>query len=353
MTSPAVAHVNHVTRSFTELAATIRALGLMRRSYTFYIIYGLGVVLALAGTVTGMVLLGDSWFQLLMAAALGIVLTHAAFLAHEASHRTILSSGPANDALGRWLSTLVVGVSHQWWVNKHNRHHANPNTVGKDPDIERDTISFIESDAATARGFIKWITKRQGWLFFPLLTLEGLNLHQHSIVSLLRYGSRKQKWVELSLIAAHFALYIVPLALFFPWYLALAFVGVQMAVFGVYMGASFAPNHKGMALLDPSEKVDFLTKQVLTSRNIKGGWFMSIFMGGLNYQIEHHLFPSMARPQLPKARQIVKEYCESIGLAYTETSLVESYGIVIAYLNRVGLAARDPFDCPERVALGR
>ena len=353
MTSPAVAHVNHVTRSFTELAATIRALGLMRRSYTFYIIYGLGVVLALAGTVTGMVLLGDSWFQLLMAAALGIVLTHAAFLAHEASHRTILSSGPANDALGRWLSTLVVGVSHQWWVNKHNRHHANPNTVGKDPDIERDTISFIESDAATARGFIKWITKRQGWLFFPLLTLEGLNLHQHSIVSLLRYGSRKQKWVELSLIAAHFALYIVPLALFFPWYLALAFVGVQMAVFGVYMGASFAPNHKGMALLDPSEKVDFLTKQVLTSRNIKGGWFMSIFMGGLNYQIEHHLFPSMARPQLPKARQIVKEYCESIGLAHTETSLVESYGIVIAYLNRVGLAARDPFDCPERVALGR
>ena len=353
MTSPAVAHVNHVTRSFTELAATIRALGLMRRSYTFYIIYGLGVVLALAGTVTGMVLLGDSWFQLLMAAALGIVLTHAAFLAHEASHRTILSSGPANDALGRWLSTLVVGVSHQWWVNKHNRHHANPNTVGKDPDIERDTISFIESDAATAKGFIKWITKRQGWLFFPLLTLEGLNLHQHSIVSLLRYGSRKQKWVELSLIAAHFALYIVPLALFFPWYLALAFVGVQMAVFGVYMGASFAPNHKGMALLDPSEKVDFLTKQVLTSRNIKGGWFMSIFMGGLNYQIEHHLFPSMARPQLPKARQIVKEYCESIGLAYTETSLVESYGIVIAYLNRVGLAARDPFDCPERVALGR
>ena len=353
MTSPAVAHVNHVTRSFTELAATIRALGLMRRSYTFYIIYGLGVVLALAGTVTGMVLLGDSWFQLLMAAALGIVLTHAAFLAHEASHRTILSSGPANDALGRWLSTLVVGVSHQWWVNKHNRHHANPNTVGKDPDIERDTISFVESDAATAKGFIKWITKRQGWLFFPLLTLEGLNLHQHSIVSLLRYGTRKEKWVELSLIAAHFALYLVPLALFFPWYLALAFVGVQMAVFGVYMGASFAPNHKGMALLDPSEKVDFLTKQVLTSRNIKGGWFMSIFMGGLNYQIEHHLFPSMARPQLPKARQIVKEYCESIGLAYTETSLVESYGIVIAYLNRVGLAARDPFDCPERVALGR
>ena len=297
--------------------------------------------------------LGDSWFQLLMAAALGIVFTHAAFLAHEASHRTILSSGPANDALGRWLSTLVVGVSHQWWVNKHNRHHANPNTVGKDPDIERDTISFVESDAATAKGFVKWITKRQGWLFFPLLTLEGLNLHQHSIVSLLRYGTRKQKWVELSLIAAHFALYLVPLALFFPWYLALAFVGVQMAVFGVYMGASFAPNHKGMALLDPSEKVDFLTKQVLTSRNIKGGWFMSIFMGGLNYQIEHHLFPSMARPQLPKARQIVKEYCESIGLAYTETSLVESYGIVIAYLNRVGLAARDPFDCPERVALGR
>ena len=345
--------VNHITRSFTELAATVRDTGLLHRAPVFYALYGAALTLALGGVITGFILLGDSWFQLLMAAALGLVFTQVAFLGHEASHRAVFSTGPANDRLGRVLSTIVVGISHQWWMSKHSRHHANPNKRGADPDIEKDTISFVEEDAAEARGPVRWITQRQGWLFFPLLTLEGLNLHYRSVASLVTQGTRRQKWTELPSIALHFGLYLVPVFLLLPLGMAFAFIGVQMAVFGVYMGASFAPNHKGMALVPADAKMDFLSKQVLTSRNIRGGWFMNIFMGGLNYQIEHHLFPNMARPHLARAREIVREHCASIDMPYTETSLVESYGIVIAYLNRVGLAARDPFDCPERVAMGR
>jgi fatty acid desaturase len=69
-------------------------------------------------------------------------------------------------------------------------------------------------------------------------------------------------------------------------------------------------------------------------------------MGGLNYQIEHHLFPSMPRPHLAAARRIVREHCVDNDVPYTETTLWRSYGMVIAYLNRVGLNARDPFECP-------
>lgn len=345
--------VNHVTRSFTALAMTVREMGLMNRSYLFYSVYAAVLVLALGGVITGVILLGDSWLQLLMAGALGVVFTQVAFLGHEASHRTILASGPGNDRLGRILSTVVVGISHQWWMHKHSRHHANPNQLGKDPDIERDTISFTETDAARAKGLLRFVTQRQGWLFFPLLTLEGINLHRLSIASLITSGTRKQRWIELPGIALHFGLYLVPLFLYLPLGMAFAFIGVQMAVFGVYMGASFAPNHKGMAIIPEGVKMDFLSKQVLTSRNIRGGWTMSILMGGLNYQIEHHLFPSMARPHLAKAREVVREHCATLDMPYTETSLVESYSIIIAYLNRVGLAARDPFDCPERVAMGR
>ncbi|WP_429651567.1 fatty acid desaturase family protein, partial [Staphylococcus aureus] len=85
---------------------------------------------------------------------------------------------------------------------------------------------------------------------------------------------------------------------------------------------------------------------VLTSRNIRGGWTMSVLMGGLNHQIEHHLFPSMPRPHLRRARELVREHCAAHDIPYTETGLVNSYRIVVRYLNRVGLAARDPFDCP-------
>ena len=335
-----------LTRAFTDVSAVIRETGLLARTPWFYSLVGLAVALGFGGCITGFILLGDSWFQLLIAGALGILFTQVAFLGHEAAHRQILSSGPANDRLARLLANGVVGMSYSWWTSKHTRHHANPNRVGKDPDIEVDTISFLDEDAARSRGLQRAITRRQGWLFFPLLTLEGLNLHALAIRHLLGREKVPGRWSELGLIAARFTLFLVPVFVFLPLGTAFAFLGVQLAVFGVYMGASFAPNHKGMAVIAPDAKLDFFSKQVRTSRNIRGGWWATWLMGGLNYQIEHHLFPSMPRPHLARAREVVIDQCRSLEVPYTETSLWRSYAIVIDYLNRVGLAARDPFDCP-------
>ncbi len=335
-----------VARAYTKVSQVAKELGLLRRAPMFYSLVGAAVALGIAGAVTGFILLGDSWFQLLIAGALGILFTQAAFLAHEAAHRQILGSGPTNDRLARALASGVVGMSYSWWDAKHSRHHANPNRVNKDPDIEVDTISFLEEDAAKSRGLIRLITRKQGWFFFPLLTLEGLNLHFLSLKYLLTEPKVKGRWIELSLIALRLAVVLVPVFLLLPLGMAFAFIGVQLAVFGVYMGASFAPNHKGMPIIDEHARLDFFSKQVRTSRNICGGWWATWLMGGLNYQVEHHLFPSMARPYLAKARLIVRDACEANGIPYTETSLLRSYAIVIEYLNRVGLAARDPFDCP-------
>jgi fatty acid desaturase len=336
----------HLTRAFTNVSQTVRESGLLQRTPWFYAIVGGAVALAFAGCVTGFVLFGESWFQLLMAGALGIVLTQVAFLGHEAAHRQILTSGPANDRLARLLVNGVVGMSYSWWTTKHTRHHGNPNRVGKDPDIEIDTISFLEDDAASARGVRRLVTRRQGWLFFPLLTFEGLNLHFHAFRHLFTRDGVKGRWTEIGLLALRFAIFVVPVFVFLPVGMAFAFLGVQLAVFGVYMGASFAPNHKGMPVIAHDARLDFFSKQVRTSRNIGGGWWATWLMGGLNYQIEHHLFPNMPRPHLSRAREIVMDQCRTLDVPYTETTLWKSYGIVISYLNRVGLAARDPFDCP-------
>ncbi|MCW4459746.1 acyl-CoA desaturase [Microbacterium sp. MPKO10] len=342
-----------IARAYKEVSQVARESGLLRRAPWFYATVGAALALGLAGAIAGFVLLGDSWFQLLIAGALGILFTQIAFLAHEAAHRVILKTGPMNDRLARVLAGLGVGMSYSWWDSKHSRHHANPNKVGKDPDIAVDTISFLEEDAAEARGFRRLITRKQGWLFFPLLTLEGLNLHYLSLKHLLTEPKVKGRWIELTYITARFALYLTPIFLFLPLGMAFAFLGVQLAVFGVYMGAAFAPNHKGMPVIAPNAKLDFFTKQVRTSRNIAGGWWATWLLGGLNYQVEHHLFPSMARPHLSKARAIVRTQCDALGVPYTETTLWRSYAIVIDYLNRVGLAARDPFDCPAAAQFRR
>lgn len=335
-----------ITRSYTALSRVVRESGLLNRTRWFYLSLVAGLALALGGAITGFILLGDSWFQLLIAAALGLIFTQVAFLAHEASHRAVLESGPANDRIGRILAAGVVGISYAWWMTKHTRHHANPNKIGKDPDIDFDTISFTEESAAKQRGVMAFVTRRQGWLFFPLLTLEGLNLHITSLRTLFARGPVKGRWIELSLMAARFTVYFGAIFWVLPLGMAFAFIGVQLAVFGIYMGASFAPNHKGMPIIPKDAKLDFFSKQVLTSRNVSGGWWASTLFGGLNYQVEHHLFPNMPRPHLAKTREIVREYCRTLDVPYTETTVLQSYAIVVKYLNRVGLAARDPFDCP-------
>jgi len=111
-------------------------------------------------------------------------------------------------------------------------------------------------------------------------------------------------------------------------------------VFGLYMGCSFAPNHKGMPIIGASEKVDYLRRQVLTSRNVRGGWLVDQLLGGLNYQIEHHLFPNMPRGNLRRAQRLVREYCNAHRITYTETSLVSSYVIALRYLHSLGMPLR-------------
>jgi len=114
------------------------------------------------------------------------------------------------------------------------------------PNIEPDTVSFLEESAATPKGALAWITRCQVCLFFPLLLLEGLNLHAKSIRS---PGSRtpvKGRWIELGMLAARFMIYFGLIFWLLPFGMAWAFIGVQLDVFGLYMGATFSPNHKGI-----------------------------------------------------------------------------------------------------------
>ncbi len=196
------------------------------------------------------------------------------------------------------------------------------------------------------RGLTALINRRQGWLFYPLLLLEGANLHLQSVRSLAQPRQVQGRWLELGLFTLRFALYLGAVFWVLPLGMAFAFLGVQLAVFGLYMGTSFAVNHTGMPIIPADARLDFLAKQVRTSRNISGGFWASLLLGGLNYQVEHHLFPSMARPHLARTREIVREYCRSNDIVYTETSLVRAHATVVRYLHRVGLAARDPFLCP-------
>ena len=214
-------------------------------------------------------------------------------------------------------------MSVHWWRNKHNKHHNAPNQLGKDPDIAIGVVAFTPDHVARRTGLVRWLGDRQGWLFFPLLTLEGLNLHVASIRHLVRRGATRLERIEAAVVVSRLGGYVAAAV-----HRAAAGQGRRLPrrAAGACSASASAPrsrpNHKGMPMVPATMKLDFLRRQVLMSRNIRGGVFVDFAMGGLNYQIEHHLFPSMPRPNLRQVQPIVREYCEVHGVTYTEVGAV-------------------------------
>jgi fatty acid desaturase len=331
---------------FHELTQKVTSAGLMRRRYGFYWTAFSTAALALAAVWTGVVLLDDSWLQLILAAALGVILAQLGFLGHEANHRQIFKSARWNEWTGRVVSGLLVGLSYGWWMNKHSRHHASPNHLGKDPDIESDAVALSADEARRRHGLGRRMLRHQGIWFLPLLALTGLGLHVSSVARVLSRRPLKHRLVEITFLGLRILGYLVLVFLLLPPGIATAFVGVQVAVFGFLLGGAFATNHIAMPIVPRGISVDFLHRQVLMSRDISGGPVVRFLMGGLDTQVEHHLFPGMPRPNLRHAQRLVRDYCSEHDIVYTETSVWSAYAVILRYLRQVGLGKPDPFVCP-------
>ncbi|HEV2930064.1 MAG TPA: acyl-CoA desaturase, partial [Propionibacteriaceae bacterium] len=324
---------------YTQLSRQVKQAGLLDRRrewYTAKIV--LNLVLLAAGGIA-FVLLGESWWQLATAAYLAVVATQLAFVGHDAGHRQIFRHRRANDLVGLVHANLLVGISFGWWVPKHNAHHTNPNDEDLDPDIGIAALAFTAAQARGKRGLARVIARSQAFLFFPLLLLEAGHLHVASLKSILR-GRGRANLVEGLLLLVHAAVYVTALLLVLTPLQAVAFALVQQGLFGLYLGCSFAPNHKGMPTLTEADQLDFMRRQVLTSRNVRGSRFVDFLLGGLNYQIEHHLFPNMPRPNLRQAQPLVREFCRQHRLPYAEASLFGSYAEALRHLHAVGAPLR-------------
>ncbi|WBB78785.1 acyl-CoA desaturase [Micromonospora sp. WMMD882] len=327
---------------FTPLLHAVRERGLLGRRTGWYARTIVTNALGLAAVVAAMAVIGDSWWVLGLAPVLAVLTARTAFVGHDAGHAQISGDRATNRRIGLVHGNLLLGMSYAWWNDKHNRHHANPNHVDKDPDVVADVLVFTGRQAADRTGFRAWLTRRQAWLFFPLTLLEGLALKVNGIRYLRRQTGR-ERLVEGTLIVAHLVGYVTLLLTTMPPAHALAFAAIHQALFGLHLGLAFAPNHKGMEMPDPDgEKWGHLRRQVLTSRNVRGGVLTDWFLGGLNYQIEHHLFPSMPRPHLRLAQPLVRAHCRDLGIPYAETGPVDSYRQALRHLHEVGEPLRDP-----------
>jgi fatty acid desaturase len=328
------------TASFRALALQVQAMGLLDRRPGYYrSMITLTIFAFLAGWVL-FVIVGNSWTTLAVAALVGIIFTQLGFIGHDAGHNQVFSTRRRNRLLGLTVGNVLIGLSFGWWVHKHNAHHAHPNEMGRDPDIGAG-VPLASADAqGNGPGPLElWLARWQAQLFFPLMLLRSGGMHVLGIKRLLRRRDHASA-VEGSLIMLHAALYLTVVLLVLSPLKALAFIAVQQAVFSLYLGVSFAPNHKGMPIIESATPAGFARRQVVTARNIAGGPFTDFMLGGLNYQIEHHLFPSMPRPNLGRVQGLVRDFCVATDLCYSEETFVESFRQIVHHLSDVGAASR-------------
>jgi fatty acid desaturase len=340
-TATVTASIDSSGAGFRELALEVRSAGLLNRRLGYYSAkIGLTVVFY-AACWAAFVVVGNSWATLGLAGFLGVMGTQLGFIGHDAGHQQVFSSRRANRLLGLAVGNALIGLCFGWWVPKHSAHHAHPNEVGRDPDIGDGLLIFDPAggDATPARRLARLLARWQAPLFFPLMLLRSVGLYVSGLQYLLRRRDRAAL-AEGILVVAHVAVFLTAVLLVLSPVKALVFVLVEQAVFSVYLGCSFAPNHKAMPVIPADARVGFARRQVVTARNVRGGLLTTFMLGGLNYQIEHHLFPSMPRPNLKRAQRLVREFCLQSELGYCETSAVESFRRIIRFLEARGRTYR-------------
>jgi fatty acid desaturase len=327
-------------RDYADLKRRISAAGLLAKQPLYYA-WKFPATLALIGAALAVPFLTSSlWLQLLGAVLLAFAIGQGGLLMHDTCHRQPNSPGCLNDALCLLTGPLLIGVSSEWWTSKHNRHHSHPNQIGHDPDINIG-LAFTRDQAREATGFVRWVMRYQAYLFFPLLLFEAFHLKLASAKFLILNRS-KNRALEATLVGAHNAGLVLFAVLGLGAWRGALYLLVAHGMIGLYLGSIFAPNHKGMEVLDEESELDFFCRQVITSRNVRGSLVRDMWYGGLNYQIEHHLFPGMPRNRLRRAKPLIEAFCRERGVPYHETGMLRSFRELLNGLYEAGAPLRKP-----------
>lgn len=271
----------------------------------------------------------------LSALLLAFAFVQIGFVAHDAQHGQIVRNRVARRWLSLILWNLLTGISQGWWQGRHVRHHLQPNVEGMDPDLYP-MLTYSSEQALRRRGLKRVIARHQLWCYLPLLACVAFYFRFLSITYLLRERP-SARLLELALLGLHHTVYFGLLLYFLAPGAALGFVLLNHAATGWYMGAVFSSNHSAMPLAAPGR---LLLAQLHSTRNVATGPIGDFMFGGLNYQIEHHLFPSMPRSRLRQASARVHAFCEQHDLPYNRCSLAGTYQAIAADLHDIGAPLR-------------
>lgn len=321
------------TKAYLELKQKVTDAGILNRSYSFYILLTVLTAVGFFASLYNIFKLPVGIKLALWSASLGFFVIQFGGLFHDAGHRAIFKSVKNNDLVGSIFSTIMA-IPFSNWKSNHNAHHANPNTEDDDPDLIRPLISFSEEKYKSQKGIAKFLAKYQVWTYYPVGVFTLIVFQLSNVPYLLKVYKKVPALETLSFFAAVFCWLALPFLLF-PAAKALFVIIFAYGAAGFYMSNIFAPNHKGMPQFAKNTKLSFLEHQIVTTRNVNPSVINDYLYMGLNYQIEHHLFPNCPRNKLKLITPYVKEVCRRMKLDFTSVGVIESNKIILEQLKEV------------------
>jgi fatty acid desaturase len=327
--------------AYAELRRIVIAAGLLKRRYGYYLaLISFCFTLLIASIALPFFLPASLWWSALASIATGFAMVQVGLIGHDAGHLEIFRETKKNWLLGQLCWSFSTGISFWYWNDRHNRHHGYTNDMDKDPDIQGGgpfAVAFTDEEAAARQGWRRAIVKYQVVFVLIELLLYTFAFRAEGWLFAMRQLKSMRRVFEITLLTLNILLWLA-FIIVLGWR-GLGIFFASNVIGSVYFAATVAPNHKGMPVWARGVKLSFLERQVLSSRDLTAHPVWDFLYGGLNYQIEHHLFPTIPRVNLKRAKVIIQPFCEAHGLSYAVADPLTVYWQVFLELRRVGKAA--------------
>lgn len=281
----------------------------------------------------------STWVLVVCYFAIALLLAQFAFVGHDAGHGAASGEMAVNRIIGHFSMTCVTGLAFDEWSTRHRAHHRFCQCEASDPDMDVSLVVSLTEYSKLKKGTLgRWLTRHQSTHIWFLSLLFG---HSQRLLSQAAVLSRPHRYpIDAIGLLFHFALWCgVPIVLLDKG-LAVAMLTylVPLTLLGPYLAAIFWVNHIGMPLIADNTEFSFLERQSVTSRTITNPRSTDWIFGGLNYQIEHHLFPQVPSGNLRSVQAIVQTHFDLGGIAYNKTSWWGAIREIAEHLRCVSIA---------------
>jgi acyl-lipid Delta6-acetylenase / acyl-lipid (9-3)-desaturase len=338
-TCPTPESTQDVERDFDALRTSAQERGLFQSSKKYFYFRGAFIISLIAGGVTLLTLATSLWW--VAALMLALAWQQCGWLAHDFLHHSVHGNRAVNDLVGIGFGGLILGFSTDWWKRKHNTHHALPNVMGSDEDIDTlPLLAFTERDLTRTGAFARHMVRMQVVTAVPVLALARINWVAQSFLWAIRAPDVRRRGLEIVSLIGHHAWSLGVLFLLPDWPTRIAFFLIAQLVSGLLTASVFLVGHNARPIYLREEAPGFYALQCNSTQNVRAPFGTRWFFGGLDHQIEHHLFPTMPRHNHVHIVKAVREICERHGITYTQRGFLEGLVDVLHVLARVSRATK-------------